>query len=240
MQRQLYDSEEDGEDPASSVTAGRRRDGRMVKLEDCRRERDSKLTAAVEDTQRVEQKLSGVSEKDDKTPTLLVTKPLSDSLPGKLIKRKNDDIGSEREETEEDHQLLLEPAECSVPAPLSHSATHSNTPGAAGEPPKKRRRGRPRKRRPSEDEEDRANNTSIPPSPATSEILLRRRSRRPRYRDHDSDSGEDGEQGFILSEYQWPVGEGVEWCMLQEHVAEFLDIRGMQRRYPGEGGKVSV
>lgn len=37
-----------------------------------------------------------------------------------------------------------------------------------------------------------------------------------------------------LFEYQWPLGdEGAEHYMLQEHVKEFLDIRGMQRKYPG-------
>ena len=38
-----------------------------------------------------------------------------------------------------------------------------------------------------------------------------------------------------LFEYQWPLGEeGAEHYMLQEHVKEYLDIRGMQRKYPGQ------
>ena len=37
-----------------------------------------------------------------------------------------------------------------------------------------------------------------------------------------------------LFEYQWPVGDDTaEHYMLQEQVAEFLDIRGIQRKYPG-------
>ena len=37
-----------------------------------------------------------------------------------------------------------------------------------------------------------------------------------------------------LLEYEWPRGaEGAEHYMLQEQVAEFLDIRGIQRKYPG-------
>eukprot|EP00731_Ephydatia_muelleri_P022121 Em0014g712a len=36
-----------------------------------------------------------------------------------------------------------------------------------------------------------------------------------------------------LFEYQWPVGDDTaEHYMLQEQVAEFLDIRGIQRKYP--------
>lgn len=38
-----------------------------------------------------------------------------------------------------------------------------------------------------------------------------------------------------LFEYEWPVNSNdSRWYMLQEQVAEFLDIRGMQRRYPGK------
>ena len=38
-----------------------------------------------------------------------------------------------------------------------------------------------------------------------------------------------------LYEYQWPLfGSDKVWYMLQEQVAEYLDIRGMQRRYPGK------
>ena len=38
-----------------------------------------------------------------------------------------------------------------------------------------------------------------------------------------------------LFEYQWPLGdEGAEHYMLQEHVKEYLDIRGIQRKYPGQ------
>lgn len=37
-----------------------------------------------------------------------------------------------------------------------------------------------------------------------------------------------------LFEYQWPLGEEpTEHYMLQEQVAEYLDIRGIQRKYPG-------
>ena len=37
-----------------------------------------------------------------------------------------------------------------------------------------------------------------------------------------------------LFEYQWPLGEeSAEHYMLQEQVAEYLDIRGIQRKYPG-------
>lgn len=37
-----------------------------------------------------------------------------------------------------------------------------------------------------------------------------------------------------LFEYQWPLGEEpAEHYMLQEQVAEYLDIRGIQRKYPG-------
>ena len=37
-----------------------------------------------------------------------------------------------------------------------------------------------------------------------------------------------------LFEYQWPLGvEGADFYILQEHVVEFLDIRGLQRKYPG-------
>ena len=37
-----------------------------------------------------------------------------------------------------------------------------------------------------------------------------------------------------LLEYEWPRGaEGAEHYMLQEQVAEFLDIRGIQKKYPG-------
>ena len=37
-----------------------------------------------------------------------------------------------------------------------------------------------------------------------------------------------------LFEYQWPLGsETAEFYLLQEHVKEFLDIRGIQRKYPG-------
>ena len=38
-----------------------------------------------------------------------------------------------------------------------------------------------------------------------------------------------------LFEYQWPLGdESAEHYMLQEHVKEFLNIRGIQRKYPGQ------
>lgn len=38
-----------------------------------------------------------------------------------------------------------------------------------------------------------------------------------------------------LFEYQWPLGdEGAEHYMLQEQVKDFLDIRGIQRKYPGQ------
>ena len=38
-----------------------------------------------------------------------------------------------------------------------------------------------------------------------------------------------------LFEYQWPLGEEkAEHYMLQEHVKEYLDIRGIQRKYPGQ------
>ena len=37
-----------------------------------------------------------------------------------------------------------------------------------------------------------------------------------------------------LFEYQWPLGnDGAEFYILQEQVKEFLDIRGIQRKYPG-------
>ena len=37
-----------------------------------------------------------------------------------------------------------------------------------------------------------------------------------------------------LFEYQWPLGtESAEFFILQEHVKEYLDIRGIQRKYPG-------
>ena len=37
-----------------------------------------------------------------------------------------------------------------------------------------------------------------------------------------------------LFEYQWPLGsDGAEFFILQEQVKEFLDIRGIQRKYPG-------
>lgn len=37
-----------------------------------------------------------------------------------------------------------------------------------------------------------------------------------------------------LFEYQWPLGnDAAELYILQEHVKEYLDIRGIQRKYPG-------
>ena len=118
--------------------------------------------------------------------------------------------------------------DCSTPL----SQTHSPVSLASNEPPKKRKRGRPRKRPPSDDGED--DNAYVPPKDA----LAARRARRLRRREQESDSEEDGEVGQLevnLFEYQWVLEEGrVEWFMLQEHVAEFLDIRGMQRKYPGE------
>ena len=44
-----------------------------------------------------------------------------------------------------------------------------------------------------------------------------------------------------LFEYQWPLGpEGSEFYILQEQVKEFLDIRGIQRKYPGENTSILV
>ena len=41
---------------------------------------------------------------------------------------------------------------------------------------------------------------------------------------------------YRLFEYEWPLNDpdSAQWYMLQEHVAEFLDVRGLQRKYPGE------
>ena len=232
-QQRLYesDSEEDVEveDAVSSVsTTGRRRgDDGMV---DSSREGET-VSAVAEGTQRTKLSMSSGSETNNKEPMLLDAELSSDSLSARFIKRKNiEECVNERDETERENKLLMEQPEYAVSASLSRSPTHSNTPVAASEPPKKRRRGRPRKHPPSKEEE----NVSAPHTPARSEILLRRRGRRPHYKEQDSDSGEESEPGFMLSEYQWSVGGAVEWFMLQEHVAEFLDIRGMQRRYPGE------
>ena len=44
-----------------------------------------------------------------------------------------------------------------------------------------------------------------------------------------------------LFEYQWPLGdEKAEHYMLQEHVKEYLDIRGIQRKYPGQWLAIEV
>ena len=39
-----------------------------------------------------------------------------------------------------------------------------------------------------------------------------------------------------LFEYQWPLSnsEGIDFYILQEQVIDFLDIRGIQRKYPGK------
>ena len=54
--------------------------------------------------------------------------------------------------------------------------------------------------------------------------------------DDESEKQEGGEYfpATRLFEYQWPLGDAsAEHYMLQEQVAEYLDIRGIQRKYPG-------
>lgn len=227
------DSDENVEDSVSSVSppVGKKENDNTGKGEE-----DTISTGATDrETWEAEQGGHFVGSERDSivspTPPLIIEPDIShDQLPSREKHGHGDDKRAEDEEVE-----LLEPTGSSVSASLSHSPTHSNTPAPASEPPKKRRRGRPRKRRPSEEEEDRANSASLPHSPALSDMLLQRRGRKPRKRDRDSDSGEEEETGAMLFEYQWVTGDsGVEWYMLQEHVAEFLDIRGLQRRYPGE------
>lgn len=138
------------------------------------------------------------------------------------------------DKTLQEKELIVEMAGSSF-TPQSQSPTCSTpsqavaTPRDTPEPPKKRRRGRPRKRPPSEEEEEQQH------SPVHVDTLLQHRRRRPpRKREKESDSEEEYLPSVALFEYQWVVGDGeVEWYMLQEHVAEFLDIRGMQRKYPG-------
>ncbi len=63
-------------------------------------------------------------------------------------------------------------------------------------------------------------------------------SERKRADEGEQEEEEDEEDYFPASklfEYQWPLGEeSAEHYMLQEQVALFLDIRGTQRKYPGE------
>ena len=137
--------------------------------------------------------------------------------------RKGADMADDNERQD---KVVVEETTVS-PVRQSQSPTCSNNTPVA-DPPKKRRRGRPRKRRLSEEED---NHNSPAPSDSN---LLQRRARVTRKRDRESESGDEEEVSAALFEYQWVVGDGeVEWYMLQEHVAEFLDIRGMQRRYPG-------
>ena len=56
--------------------------------------------------------------------------------------------------------------------------------------------------------------------------------------DDNSESGSHQSHDYFpankLFEYQWPLGDnGAEHYMLQEQVKEYLDIRGIQRKYPG-------
>ena len=56
-----------------------------------------------------------------------------------------------------------------------------------------------------------------------------------------SDEGSSENRDYFpasrLFEYKWPLhDEQAEQYFLQEQVAEFLGIRGIQRKYPGESG----
>lgn len=70
----------------------------------------------------------------------------------------------------------------------------------------------------------------------SSSIASDQTSERKQAEDEEEENEEDDDYfpASKLFEYQWPLGEeGAEHYMLQEHVALYLDIRGIQRKYPG-------